>query len=97
MLIAALAEELPDAVVDGISAGLHATVRLPAGSDEEALRREILKQGIALEFLSDHCLGAKPEAPTLLLGYGRTSESAIRAGMRRLASAVRAARDHQAR
>jgi GntR family transcriptional regulator / MocR family aminotransferase len=94
-LIAALAEELPDAVVDGISAGLHATVRLPVDSDEEALRREILKQGIALEFLSDHCLGAKPEAPTLLVGYGRASESAIRAGMRTLASAVRAAQDRQ--
>lgn len=92
LLIAALAEQLPDATVDGISAGLHATVRLPPGCDENAIRREILKHGIALEFLSDHCLGSRPATPTLLLGYGRSPESSIRPGIRALADAVRTAR-----
>ena len=34
-LVAALAEALPEATVRGIAAGLHATVELPGGHDEE--------------------------------------------------------------
>jgi GntR family transcriptional regulator / MocR family aminotransferase len=90
MLLAALAEELPEAVVDGISAGLHAAVRLPSDHDENAIRHEIRRRGIALEFLSEHSLGSRPAAPTLLLGYGRSPESSIRAGVRALAEAIRA-------
>ena len=33
-LVAALAEELPEATVHGIAAGLHVTVELPDGLDE---------------------------------------------------------------
>jgi GntR family transcriptional regulator/MocR family aminotransferase len=89
MLLAALAEELPEAVVDGISAGLHAAVR-PSDHDENAIRHETRRRGIALEFLSEHSLGSRPAAPTLLLGYGRSPESSIRPGVRALAEAIRA-------
>lgn len=95
-LLAALADELPEAVVDGISAGLHATVRLSSDYDEGALRREINRGGIALEFLSDHCLGPRSGPPTLLLGYARSGESSIRVGVRALASAIRAAQGNRA-
>ena len=95
-LIKALAEELPEAEVDGIAAGLHATVRLPSSYDEPAIRRETTGRGIALEFLSDHCVGQVTGSPTLLLGYGRSSESLIRMGVRALASAIRKAQAGQA-
>jgi len=39
-LVEALAEALPDATVHGIAAGLHATVELPDGDDERAIRDE---------------------------------------------------------
>lgn len=87
-LVAALAEELPQARVDGIAAGLHAAVRLPADYDEAAIRRETARHGIALEFLSDHCVGPPAGPPTLLIGYGRNSESVIRSGVRALAKAI---------
>jgi GntR family transcriptional regulator/MocR family aminotransferase len=90
-LVEALATELPEAKVDGIAAGLHATVRLPSEYDEAAIRRETASRGIALEFLSDHCIGPATGPPTLLLGYGRSSESVIRSGARALASAIRKA------
>jgi len=89
-LVGALAEELPEAVVEGISAGLHAAVRLPSGYQEAAIRHEIKRSGIALEFLSDHCLGPRSGPPTLLLGYARSPDASIRAGIRALASAIRA-------
>jgi GntR family transcriptional regulator/MocR family aminotransferase len=92
-LIESLAEALPEAQVAGIAAGLHATVRLPSDYDEAAIRRETASRGIALEFLSDHCVGPATGPPTLLLGYGRSSESVIRTGVRALASAIRKAQD----
>jgi GntR family transcriptional regulator/MocR family aminotransferase len=87
--VAALAAELPEAEVRGIPAGLHVTVRLPAGDDHDAIREEARRRRIELETLSDYGLR---EPPTLLLGYGQTPEPAIRAGVRELAAAVRAAR-----
>lgn len=90
-LLAALAVELPEAKVAGISAGLHATVRLPPDYDEDAIRREVGRRGIALEFLSDHRVGQRSGSPTLLLGYARSPESSVRAGVRALASAIHTA------
>lgn len=90
-LLAALATELPEAGIYGISAGLHATIQLPSHYDEDAIRREINRRGIALQFLSDHCVGPRSGPPTLLLGYARTSEASIRTGVRALAAAIRAA------
>ena len=89
-LVAALADELPEAAVRGIAAGLHATVELPAGHDEEAIRAEAARRRIALETMHGFRRGGG--APTLLLGYARTPEPAIRAGVRELAAAVAAAR-----
>jgi GntR family transcriptional regulator/MocR family aminotransferase len=91
-LVAALAEQLPEAKVDGIAAGLHATVRLPPDHDEAAIRRESARRGIALELLADHCVVPTTGAPTLLLGYGRSSESVIRTGVKALAGAIRKAK-----
>jgi GntR family transcriptional regulator/MocR family aminotransferase len=91
VLLATLGTELPEVEIDGIAAGLHATVRLPAGHDEEAIREQARRRGIALEFMSEHFVGRRKGPPTLLLGYGRSAESTIRAGVRALAAAIRAA------
>jgi GntR family transcriptional regulator/MocR family aminotransferase len=86
-LIAALAQELPEAEVVGIAAGLHVTARLPFG-DEDALREEAARRRILFETMRD--FRPDDDGPlTLMLGYGQLSEPAIRAGVRELAAAIR--------
>ena len=89
-LVAALAEYLPNATVSGISAGVHATVRLPNSVDEPRLRQEARRRGLAFEFLSRHSVGPPDVSTTLLLGYALCSESALRAGAPALAAAIEA-------
>ncbi len=92
-LVAAVREALPEAEVCGVAAGLHATIRLPAGDDEVAVRDEALRRGIALTAMGEYYLGSRgARPPTLILGYARSSEPTIRAGVRELAAAVRAVR-----
>jgi GntR family transcriptional regulator/MocR family aminotransferase len=91
-LVAALADELPEATVEGIAAGLHATVRLADGDDERAILEEARRRRIALETMDDYRGGASGGAPTLLLGYGQIAEPSIRPGVRALAEAIRATR-----
>jgi GntR family transcriptional regulator / MocR family aminotransferase len=91
-LVQALADELPEATVEGIAAGLHATVRLSGGDDERAIVEEAARRRIALEPMADYRAGDAPGVPTLLLGYGRIAEPSIRPGIRALAEAIRATR-----
>jgi GntR family transcriptional regulator/MocR family aminotransferase len=91
-LVAALAAELPEATVEGIAAGLHATVRLPDADDEGAILEEAQRRRIALETMDDYRGGASRGAPTLLLGYGQIAEPSIRPGVRALAEAIRTTR-----
>jgi GntR family transcriptional regulator/MocR family aminotransferase len=91
-LVAAIAADLPEASVEGIAAGLHATIRLPDGSDERAIREEAHNRGVALEFLSDHHVFSRAKYPCLLIGYARVSDTELRPGVRALSAAVRAAR-----
>jgi GntR family transcriptional regulator/MocR family aminotransferase len=91
-LVEAVADELPDAVVRGIAAGLHATVELRESDDEAAIRDEVARRRIALATMSDHLAGPAEGAPILLLGYGQVPEAAIRPGVRELADAIRATR-----
>jgi GntR family transcriptional regulator/MocR family aminotransferase len=87
-LVAALAEELPDTRVRGIAAGLHATVELPDGARESAIRACARERSVDFEVLGDYRLGDAALAPALLLGYANLSEPAIRAGVRALAEAT---------
>ncbi len=90
-LLTSLAAELPEAVIRGIDAGLHAAVELLDGDSEERIRAEAARRGIAFETVAVRCMAAR-RPPTLLLGYARSSEARIRAGVRELAAAVRASR-----
>jgi GntR family transcriptional regulator / MocR family aminotransferase len=91
-LVAAVADELPEATVHGIAAGLHATVQLPDGDDEQAIVEEASRRRIDLTTMRHHWFGSRGGPPTLLLGYAQIPEPAIRPGVREIAEAIRAAR-----
>lgn len=68
LLTAALAEHAPHIPVTGIAAGLHAVLRLPAGTEPAALRAAAF-QSLALDPLSDFRHPAAAPAPaTALVG-----------------------------
>ena len=90
-LVRALAQELPEARVTGIAAGLHVTVELPGAYDEAAIRREAVRRGIRLATMLDYRAEGAGGPTTLMLGYGHMPEPAMTAGARELAEAVRAA------
>ena len=67
-LLAALARELPEAVVSGAGAGLHFLLTLP-GREEGALLEQAARAGIPLRGLSGSCLRVEPPGSTLILGF----------------------------
>jgi GntR family transcriptional regulator/MocR family aminotransferase len=91
LLVAALADALPEATVRGIAAGLHATVELPDHHDEQAIRHEAGSRGINVVTMGGFWAEPAPGPPTLLLGYGQIPEHAVTTAVVELAEAVRAA------
>jgi len=87
-LVAALARLLPDCPPTGVAAGLHLVVRLPAGTDEQAVLDAARSRGLGLAGISEHRI--EPGPPALLLGYGRIAEPAIEPAVRALADSLRA-------
>jgi GntR family transcriptional regulator/MocR family aminotransferase len=87
-LIAAVARELPQASVSGISAGLHALVRLPRALDAQRLLGEAARRSVGVYPLSLHLMQPPRETDALVLGYAGLSEPAIEEGVRRLAAAI---------
>jgi GntR family transcriptional regulator/MocR family aminotransferase len=92
VLVAALADELPETAVSGIAAGLHATVRLPGSDDEAAIVEEARRRRIEVGPMVENWADPAGRAPILLLGYGQIHEAAIRPAVRALAEAIRATR-----
>jgi GntR family transcriptional regulator/MocR family aminotransferase len=91
-LVEALATALPEATVHGIAAGLHATVQLPDGDDEQAILDQARRRRIELTTLRDYRMDSRAGIPTLMLGYAQIPEPAIAAGVNEVAEAVRSAR-----
>jgi GntR family transcriptional regulator/MocR family aminotransferase len=89
-LVTALADELPEARVRGIAAGMHVMVELGPGDDERAIRDAARERRIRFETLADY--GVVDGPPVLMLGYGQIAEPAIPAGIAELAAAVRSTR-----
>jgi GntR family transcriptional regulator/MocR family aminotransferase len=85
-LLAAVASELPEVAVHGVSAGLHATVHFPRRLDETAIHDRAARRDIGLSFLRKHYLGTPPAHSALLLSYANLPESAIRTSVRAVAS-----------
>jgi GntR family transcriptional regulator / MocR family aminotransferase len=84
-LIAAVERHLPGARVSGISAGLHALVRLARPVDAQRLLGEAARASVGVYPLSLHMIEAMSETDALVLGYGGLSEPAIEEGIRRVA------------
>jgi GntR family transcriptional regulator/MocR family aminotransferase len=90
LLVEAVADALPQATIRGIAAGLHATIELPAGYDEQAILDEARARRIDLTTMGDFWIGRAGGPPTLLIGYGQIPEPAIRTAVGALADAVNA-------
>ena len=81
-LAAALAERVPSVQVSGIAAGLHAVLRLPPGTEREAVRGAdwlgLAVQGLA-GFRHPAATPTAPAAPAdgLVVGYGTPAEHAF--------------------
>jgi GntR family transcriptional regulator/MocR family aminotransferase len=87
-LIAAVANSLPQARISGISAGLHALVRLPRTFDAQRLLAHAAKRSVGVYPLTLHLIDPPRETDALVLGYANLSEPAIEEGVRRLAEAL---------
>lgn len=86
-LVRALARGLPRVAVEGAAAGLYVLARLPDGADEPRALAAARERRIALGGMSEYRV-ASSGPPTLLLGYARSSEPALRAAVRELATAL---------
>jgi GntR family transcriptional regulator/MocR family aminotransferase len=87
-LVAALAARLPDCRVEGVAAGLHLLLRLPDGADEAAAVAALADRRIRIRGLAGYRLRPRPDAPALVVGYGRLPEPAIAAVADALAAAM---------
>ena len=89
-LLRALAEQLPQARVQGVAAGLHLLVTFPelAGSDTELAER-ILGAGVVVHPLSWHRL--RPGVPGIILGYAAHTPDQLREAVRRIARVTKGA------
>ncbi|HTA06801.1 MAG TPA: PLP-dependent aminotransferase family protein [Solirubrobacteraceae bacterium] len=87
-LIAAVERDLPGAEVSGISAGLHALVRLPQAVELHALLAGAATQSLGIYPLNFHQIKPEADVRALVLGYANLSEPAIEEGVRRLAGVL---------
>ncbi len=87
-LIAAVARTLPQAHVSGISAGLHALLRLPRAVEMQGLLAAAAARSLGIYPLEFHQIDPGPLVHALVMGYANLSEPAIEEGVRRLADAL---------
>jgi GntR family transcriptional regulator/MocR family aminotransferase len=89
-LVAAVERLLPEAQLDGVAAGLHVVLRLPAGTNERALTAAAADRGVTVYPMADYRRSpAAYPTPALVLGYGNLRPDAITAGVEHLAAARR--------
>jgi GntR family transcriptional regulator / MocR family aminotransferase len=87
-LIAAFARELARANVSGISAGLHALVRLERAVDAQRLITLAAERSVGVYPLSVHMIDPPTTTDAIVLGYANLTEPAIAEGVRRLAEVL---------
>jgi GntR family transcriptional regulator/MocR family aminotransferase len=87
-LIAAVAEHLPEARLSGVSAGLHALVRLAEPVDAGKLVAEAARRSVAIYPLGFYSIEPPPLTDAVVLGYANLPEAAIHAGVRLLGEAL---------
>jgi GntR family transcriptional regulator / MocR family aminotransferase len=87
-LLGAVARSIPGATVTGISAGLHALVRLPSAVDVHRLVALAGERSLGVYPLSWHFAQPTPQTDALVLGYANLPEPAIDEGIRRLSEVL---------
>ncbi|WP_454792826.1 MocR-like pyridoxine biosynthesis transcription factor PdxR [Mycolicibacterium lutetiense] len=88
-LLAALSRHLPQAEVLGAAAGVHLTVRFPAGFPIGELTRRAADLRIRLEPLAPCYADPATAPPGLILGYANLTESQIATGVQILGEVAR--------
>jgi DNA-binding transcriptional MocR family regulator len=83
---------LPGSTAEGVEAGLHLLVRLPADADEAALVAAARRLGVHVAGLAGYHHDLDAGGPGLVIGYGKAPEHRIADGVARLAAAYRATR-----
>jgi GntR family transcriptional regulator/MocR family aminotransferase len=81
VLLAELAARAPLVELTGLAAGFHAVAHLPSGAGEEDVIRAARARSVGLYGMSGYRADRSPDPPQLVLGFGNTSERAIRAGV----------------
>jgi GntR family transcriptional regulator/MocR family aminotransferase len=87
-LIAAVASHLPGARVSGVSAGLHALVRLEHPVAVGELMTRAADHSVGVYPLPLHMIAPPEQTDALVMGYANLSEPAIEEGVRRLAAVL---------
>jgi GntR family transcriptional regulator / MocR family aminotransferase len=75
-LLAALARHLPELPVEGVAAGMHVLLRLPADTDDTLISEQAKAARVRVPPLSAFWLQPSHESG-LVLGYGRLHETAV--------------------
>ncbi|OFB37869.1 GntR family transcriptional regulator [Mycolicibacterium sp. (ex Dasyatis americana)] len=88
-LLTALSRHLPQGEVLGAAAGVHLTVRFPAGFPIGELTRHATESRIRLEPLAPCYADPATAPPGLILGYANVTESQIAAGVEQLGRIAR--------
>ncbi len=81
VLVQALAQHAPGVRLTGLAAGFHAVAHLPAGAAEHDVIRAARSRSVGLYGMSTHRADHAPGPPQLVLGFGNTSQRAIRTGI----------------
>ncbi|MFF3373289.1 PLP-dependent aminotransferase family protein [Streptomyces sp. NPDC002680] len=91
-LVRSLADQLPDAPVSGIAAGLHLILRLPVTVNTEAVVRAAADRSLRVADLTAyHATDARAEHG-LVLGYGNLADSAVEEAVGLLRAAIEESR-----
>jgi GntR family transcriptional regulator/MocR family aminotransferase len=90
-LLAALNATLPDLTVEGVAAGMHVLLGLPAHLDDRRAAAEAARDGVRVTPLSTYKHGPTYRSGGLVIGYGRIHEDSIEPAVTALARALRRA------
>ncbi|MGV0743147.1 aminotransferase-like domain-containing protein [Mycolicibacterium sp. XJ870] len=88
LLLSALSRDLPQATVLGAAAGVHLTVRFPAGFPVDELVRRATDMRLRVEPLAPCYADPAAAPPGLILGYANLTEAQIQTGVQMLSQAV---------
>ncbi|MFD2026220.1 PLP-dependent aminotransferase family protein [Promicromonospora aerolata] len=84
-LLSALAVHLPASTAHGVAAGLHLLVTVP-GIDDTAVVRRAAEEGVRVQPLSAHRVGAGPSG--LVIGYAANTPDRLHEAVRRIKRSI---------